>query len=324
MLSQAELINAIPDALDGVDVAGWGARIRGKVRDTYTRDGLRALITTDRISAFDRVLGLIPYKGQVLNQLSLWWFEQTRDVVANHVVAAPDPNVTIAREAQALPVEVVVRGYLTGVTSTSMWTMYQAGERRPYGIVLPDGLMKNDPLPQPVITPTTKEADGGHDRPLTRDGIVGGILDESLWSQVEAAALAIFARGQEIARRGGLVLVDTKYEFGLIDGQLTLIDEIHTPDSSRYWIAETVNSGAEPENLDKEFLRKWYAAQGYRGEGTPPEMMPEFAAQVAARYIDAYERLTGTTFAPAETPAAPRIEKALENWTPHEDIMSGR
>lgn len=314
MLTIEALIAAIPHALDGVDMAGWGERTRGKVRDTYTRGGLRALITTDRISAFDRVLGLIPYKGQVLNQLSLWWFEQTRDIVANHVVASPDPNVTIAREAEALPVEVVVRGYLTGVTSTSMWTMYQAGERAPYGIQMPEGMRKNDPLPRPVVTPTTKAADGGHDRPLTRADIVSEILDEALWDQVEATALAIFARGQDVARRGGLVLVDTKYEFGLIDGQLTLIDEIHTPDSSRYWIAETVSSGAEPENLDKEFLRKWYAAQGYRGEGTPPELTPEFAAQVAARYIDAYERLTRMAFVPAKTPAAPRIEKAMKSW----------
>ena len=314
MLSHAELLAAIPDALDGVDVPGWGERTRGKVRDTYTRGGLRGLVTTDRISAFDRVLGLIPYKGQVLNQLSLWWFEQTRDVVNNHVVAAPDPNVTIAREAQTLPVEMVVRGYLTGVTSTSMWTMYQAGERAPYGVPLPDGMHKNDVLPQPVITPTTKAAEGGHDQPLTRAEIVNGILPEALWSEVEAAALAIFARGQEVARRGGLILVDTKYEFGLIDGRLTLIDEIHTPDSSRYWIADTVTPGVEPENLDKEFLRKWFAAQGYRGDGTPPTMPPDFIAQVASRYIDAYERLTGRPFTPAETPASARIEKALGDW----------
>lgn len=316
MFSIEALIDAIPDALDGVEVAGWGARTRGKVRDTYTRDGLRALVTTDRISAFDRVLGLIPYKGQVLNQLSLWWFEQLRDVVANHVVAAPDANVTIAYEAQALPVEVVVRGYLTGVTSTSLWTMYEAGERAPYGIALPDGLMKNDPLPHAVITPTSKAADGGHDRPLTRAEIVNGILDESLWRQVETAALAIFARGQAVARRGGLVLVDTKYEFGLIDGRLTLIDEVHTPDSSRYWVAETIDRHAEPENLDKEYLRKWYALRGYRGEGTPPQMPPKFIAQVAARYIEAYERLTRTDFIPAEMPAAPRIEQALAHWKP--------
>lgn len=314
MLSHDDLLAALPHALDGVDVPNWGERIRGKVRDGYARDGLRALITTDRISAFDRVLGLIPYKGQVLNQLSLWWFDQTRDVVANHVVASPDPNVTIGREAAALPVEVVVRGYLTGVTSTSIWTMYAAGERQPYGVGLPEGMKKNDPLPTPIITPTTKAEGGAHDKPLTRDDIVNGILPPELWAQVEAVALGLFARGQAVARQGGLILVDTKYEFGLIDGQLTLIDEIHTPDSSRYWIADTVGRADEPENLDKEFLRKWYAARGYRGEGEPPAMPADFAAQVAARYIDAYERLTGEKFAPAPTPAAPRIESALGMW----------
>jgi len=314
MLTYDELLAALPGALDGVDVPNWGERIRGKVRDGYARDGLRALITTDRISAFDRVLGLIPYKGQVLNQLSLWWFDQTRDVVANHVVASPDPNVTIGREAAALPVEVVVRGYLTGVTSTSIWTMYAAGERKPYGIALPDGLNKNDALPTPVITPTTKAEGGAHDHPLTRDDILNAILPPDLWEQVETAALGLFARGQAVARQGGLILVDTKYEFGLIDGQLTLIDEIHTPDSSRYWIADSIGQGVEPENLDKEFLRKWYAARGYRGDGQPPVMPPEFIAQVAARYIDAYERLTGQTFMPASIPAAPRIESALTNW----------
>jgi phosphoribosylaminoimidazole-succinocarboxamide synthase len=314
MLTHAELLAALPHTLDGVNVKNWGERIRGKVRDGYARDGLRALITTDRISAFDRVLGLIPYKGQVLNQLSLWWFEQTRDLVANHVVAAPDPNVTIGREASALPVEVVVRGYLTGVTSTSIWTMYAAGERNPYGVSLPDGLKKNDPLPTPVITPTTKAEDGAHDKPLTRSEIIDGILPPALWEQVESVALGLFARGQTVARQGGLILVDTKYEFGLIDGQLTLIDEIHTPDSTRYWIANTLGGADEPENLDKEFLRKWYAARGYRGDGEPPTMPAEFAAQVAARYIDAYERLTGQVFTPAITPAAPRIESALSAW----------
>lgn len=314
MLTHDQLIDAIPDALDGVDVPVWGQRTRGKVRDVYTHGDIRALITTDRISAFDRVLGLIPYKGQVLNQLSLWWFDQTLDIVPNHVVGSPDPNVTIAREAQALPVEVVVRGYLTGVTSTSLWTMYQSGERTPYGLNLPDAMRKNDALPAPVITPTTKAADGGHDRPLTRAEIVDGILPESLWGRVEKAALALFARGQQIARRGGLILVDTKYEFGLVGAELTLIDEIHTPDSSRYWTAESVVPGQEPENLDKEFLRKWFAAQGYRGDGTPPAMPPEFIAQVAARYIDAYERLTGRMFEPAPTPAGPRIAAALTRW----------
>jgi phosphoribosylaminoimidazole-succinocarboxamide synthase len=314
MLSTAHLIAAIPDALDGVDIDGWGPKIPGKVRDSYARDGQRLLITTDRVSAFDRVLGLVPYRGQVLNQLSLWWFEQTRDIAANHVIASPDPNVTLAREAAALPVEVIVRGYITGVTSTSLWTLYAAGERAPYGIALPDGLRKNDRLPAPVITPTTKAVAGGHDERLTRDQIVdGGLVAPALWAEVEATALALFARGQRVAEAAGLVLVDTKYEFGLIDGRLTLIDEIHTPDSSRYWTAESVQPGTdrEPENVDKEFLRRWFAAQGYRGEGVPPVMPPEFVAAVAARYIETYEKLTGADFVSAEQPASARIRRAL-------------
>lgn len=316
MLTPDALLAAIPAALDTVDLNGWGAKISGKVRDIYARDGRRVLITTDRISAFDRVLGLIPYRGQVLNQLSLWWFEQTRDIVANHVIASPDPNVTVAREAQALPVEVIVRGYITGVTSTSMWTLYAQGDRAPYGIPLPNGLHKNDRLLAPVITPTTKATGGGHDERLTRDEIVsGGLVAPELWAQVEDVALRLFARGQQIAERAGLILVDTKYEFGLIDGQLTLIDEIHTPDSSRYWVAATYTPGGdEPENMDKEFLRKWFAAQGYTGEGTPPRLTPAFTAEVAARYISTYEKLTGQAFVPARLPAADRIRRAMDAY----------
>ena len=313
MLTHNELLQAIPTALGGVDVPGLGEKMEGKVRDMYRQGDQVVLITTDRISAFDRVLGLIPYKGQVLNQLSAWWFEQTQGILANHVISVPDPNVTIAHAAAPLPVEIVVRGYITGVTKTSLWYLYEQGDRQPYGIPLPDGLHKNDPLPHPIITPTTKAEKGGHDERLTEAEILArGLVSEELWAQVSAAAIALFRRGQLIARQAGLILVDTKYEMGLINGQLALIDEIHTPDSSRYWIADTYQPGGdEPENFDKEFLRKWYAAQGYRGDGIPPTMPDEFIAQVAARYISAYEQLTGTTFVPAEQPAAARIIKNL-------------
>jgi phosphoribosylaminoimidazole-succinocarboxamide synthase len=312
VLTHDELLQAIPSALTSLDLPGLGPKQSGKVRDSYRLDGRRMLITTDRISAFDRVLGAIPFKGQVLNQLSAWWFEQTGDIVANHLIDVPDPNVTIAREATPLPVEVVVRGYITGVTKTSLWTLYAAGERRPYGVALPDGLSKNDPLPTPLITPTTKAEGGAHDEPLTPEQIVErGLLPLALWHEVAAAALALFARGQEIARQAGLALVDTKYEFGLVEGRLTLIDEIHTPDSSRFWVLESGAPGGAPEHLDKEFLRAWYAAQGYRGDGVPPSMPADFVAQVAARYILAYERLTGRPFMPAEQPAAERIGRML-------------
>ncbi|HIC87826.1 MAG TPA: phosphoribosylaminoimidazolesuccinocarboxamide synthase [Anaerolineae bacterium] len=295
----------------------FDARVQGKVRDIFLRNGQRILVTTDRVSAFDRVLGVIPFKGQVLNQLSAWWCRQTEDIVANHVLSIPDPNVTVARDVPTLPVEVIVRGYITGVTQTSLWYLYERGERRPYGILLPDGLRKNDPLPAPVITPTTKAAGGMHDERLTREELLArGLVSPALWEKIEVAALALFTRGQELAARVGLILVDTKYEFGVADGEPILIDELHTPDSSRYWMAATYEErraqGEEPENFDKEFLRRWFADQGYRGDGEPPPMPPEFIAQVAQRYIAAYEWLTGENFVPGEQPAEERIIRCLQ------------
>lgn len=316
MVTLDQLQSAIPHALDSVNLDGLGAKITGKVRDIYALGDKRILITTDRVSAFDRVLGRIPYKGQVLNQLSLWWFDQTRDIVNNHVVDSPDENVTIAREAKPLPIEVVVRGYLTGVTSTSMWTMYANGERTPYGIPLPDGMNKNDRLPQAVITPTTKASDGGHDERLTRDEIIQNqIVPPKLWEQIEQVALAIFARGQQLADQAGLILVDTKYEFGTIDGELVLIDEIHTPDSSRYWIKSSYEANPnQPEHFDKEYLRLWFAERGYKGEGIPPIMPDEFVAQVAHRYIQAYEKLTQKAFILGDMPIVERIQKNMRGY----------
>ncbi|MCP5098119.1 MAG: phosphoribosylaminoimidazolesuccinocarboxamide synthase [Chloroflexi bacterium] len=313
MLTHDELLNAIPNVLTGTNFPELGEKYEGKVRDVYIRENERVLITTDRVSAFDRVLGLIPYKGQVLNQLSAWWFKQTADLANNHIISIPDPNVTIAHDADPLPVEVVVRGYITGVTTTSLWYLYERGDRRPYGISLPDGLRKYDPLPTPLITPTTKAQQGQHDERLTRNEILeGGLVAPDLWAEIEETAVALFKRGQSIAAQAGLILVDTKYEMGLVDGKLTLIDEIHTPDSSRYWIADTYKPGGdEPSNFDKEFMRKWYAAQGYRGEGTPPTMPNDFIAQIAARYIAAYERITGERFVPGEQPATERIMRNL-------------
>lgn len=317
MLSKDFLLASIPSALRGVDLPELGERHSGKVRDMYVLpNGRRVLITTDRISAFDRVLDVIPYKGQALNQLSAWWFAQSQDIVQNHVLSVPDPNVMIVREAQTLPVEVVVRGYITGVTKTSLWTLYAQGDRRPYGIPLPDGLRKNDALPEPIITPTTKAEAGGHDERLTRDEILNKrLVAPELWTQVEQVAIALFKRGQAVARKGGLVLVDTKYEFGLIDGKLAVIDEIHTPDSSRYWTLDSYERDAsQPMNFDKEFLREWFAARGYKGDGEPPKMPDDFIAQVAERYIAAYEKLTGTTFTPGEQPAQMRIAKNVLVW----------
>jgi phosphoribosylaminoimidazole-succinocarboxamide synthase len=312
MLTHQEIVNAIPNVIQAVDLPNLGPKQLGKVRDGYSYNGQRILITTDRVSAFDRVLGFIPFKGQVLNQLSAWWFEQTRDIVDNHVISVPDPNVTIAKDADPLPVEVVVRGYITGVTKTSLWTLYDQGDRYPYGIALPDGLQKNDRLPCPVITPTTKAEYGGHDERLTREEIIDQkLVSPPLWEKIEDVALALFDRGQQIAEKAGLILVDTKYEFGLVDGKLTLIDEFHTPDSSRFWTLDSYAPGQEPEQFDKEILRKWFVGQGYRGEGEAPAMPDDFVAHVAELYIGAFERLTGQTFIPGEQPALERIASNL-------------
>ena len=312
MIPDENIRSAIPQALQSVDLAGLGPRIEGKVRDMYTVDGSRVIVTSDRVSAFDRVLGTIPFKGQVLTQLSAWWFEQLSDVVNHHVRAIPDPNVIIGHEAKPLPVEVIVRGYITGSTSTSLWTLYNEGVHRPYGLDLPEGLAKNTALPTPVITPTTKAEKGEHDERLTSDEVVErGLVEPELWAQVQSVALEIFSRGQEVARKAGLILVDTKYEFGMINGQLSLIDEVHTPDSSRYWVADTyeeaIASGQSPQQFDKEHLRLWLGAQGYRGDGPSPELTPEIVTEVAGRYISAYERLTGLSFVPGEQPPADRI-----------------
>ncbi|MGB1249899.1 MAG: phosphoribosylaminoimidazolesuccinocarboxamide synthase [Candidatus Promineifilaceae bacterium] len=311
MISLEELTTAADNCLVSAEIPTLGTKITGKVRDIYPRKNKRILITSDRVSAFDSVLGVIPFKGQVLNQLSAWWFEQTRDIVANHVLDIPDPNVCIAREAQTLPVEVVVRGYITGVTTTSLWYLYEQGDREPYGVPLPDGMQKNDPLPQPIITPTTKAENGAHDEVITSAWILqSGLIEPELWREIETTALALFAHGQALAAAGDMILVDTKYEFGLVDGQLTLIDEVHTPDSSRYWDASAYAKG-DIINLSKEFMREWYAAQGYRGEGTPPQMPTKFRAQIAERYISVYERLTGKVFVPGELPAIERIARNL-------------
>jgi phosphoribosylaminoimidazole-succinocarboxamide synthase len=284
---------------------------RGKVRDIYRLgDDRLVLVATDRISAFDRVLGTVPHKGEVLTALSAWWFDRLAPVVANHLLAVPDPNVSVVLACRPLPVEVVVRGYLTGVTSTSLWPRYEAGERVLYGIELPDGLAFNDPLPAPIVTPTTKAPAGQHDEPLSGTDVVArGLVDAERWAEVLAAALGLFSAGSDACSAVGLTLVDTKYEFGIdADGRLRLIDEAHTPDSSRFWRAGT------GEHLDKELLRRHYVAAGYRGEGEPPALSPELAATLAAVYVEAFERLSGRTFVPADEPAEPRIEANLRRF----------
>ncbi|MCX7681058.1 MAG: phosphoribosylaminoimidazolesuccinocarboxamide synthase [Anaerolineae bacterium] len=320
-IGQEDVRRSIPYALHTVETDWPYARERGKVRDIFMLpDGRRLLVTTDRLSAFDRVLTAVPFKGQVLNQLSAFWFDRTADIIPNHILDIPDPNVALVRECELFPVEVIVRGYITGVTQTALWYRYSLGERYIYGYHFPDGLHKNDPLPEPIITPTTKGRAGEHDERLTCAEVVErGLLDAATWEQVQAAALAIFKRGQELAQRGGLILVDTKYEFGRApDGTVMLVDEVHTPDSSRFWVAETYEErlaqGAEPDNFDKEFLRLWYAERGYRGDGEPPAATEELIAQVSQRYIACYEKLTGAAFVPAEYPAEARIIRVLRSF----------
>ena len=299
--------------------AELGPLYRGKVRDVIDLGERLALVATDRLSAFDHVLGLVPGRGQILNLLSAWWFEQLGDIVASQIVALPDPNVSIVDKCETLPVEVVVRGCLTGTTSTSLWTRYQAGERRIYGIEFPDGMAKNDPLPGPVITPTTKVATG-HDRPLAEAEVVSqGHVDADRWDEVRTVALALFERGRHIAAAAGLVLVDTKYEFGIAPGgQLTLIDEVHTPDSSRFWRLATLEArrraGLEPENLDKEVVRLAYIADGYDGDGPPEPLSEARVAQASAVYRQAYEMLTGAALHLVAGPAEARIVAAVQPW----------
>jgi phosphoribosylaminoimidazole-succinocarboxamide synthase len=297
---------------------GLPDRREGKVRVSYALDGGRRLfVTTDRLSAFDRVIAGVPYKGQVLNELSAWWFERTADIVANHVVSVPDPNALVAVAATPLAVEVVVRGHITGVTDTSLWRRYSEGARSIDGYDFPDGLRKNTPLPRPIVTPTTKAATGGHDEPIScREVVDRGLVEPVLWDRVMAAALDVFRRGVAIGAGAALILADTKYEFGLADdGTLLLIDEVHTPDSSRWWVAATYDerlaAGQEPESLDKEVVRRAFADLGYRGDGPVPALPDDVWAATSARYVDAYERLTGAAFVPGDYPVGPRLAATL-------------
>lgn len=317
MISKDVLINLLPQALDKTDLPLPG-NTSGKVRDWYDLpEDRRLIVTTDRLSAFDRVLARVPYKGQVLNQLSAWWFEQTHDIVPNHIQSLPDPNAAVVTQAEPFLVEVIVRGYITGVTTTALWYRYSLGEREIYGYGFPDGLLKNAALPEPIITPTTKAA-SGHDERLTCAEVTEhGILDGPTWEQVQSAALKVFKRGQELAHKAGLILVDTKYEFGRApDGRILLIDEVHTPDSSRFWKADSYQArfaaGEEPENFDKEFVRMAYIEKGYRGEGDAPELPAELWASASQRYITIYEMLTGRQFEPGAYPVGPRLVENLK------------
>ena len=307
------------EVLHETNITGIGEKKAGKVRDIYDLGDKLILITTDRHSSFDRHLADIPHKGQVLNQVSAWWFEKTKDIVPNHVLAVPDPNVTVAKKYKTVPVEAVMRGYLTGVTDTAIWTRYQKGQRKYGDILLPDGLQKNTKLPQPLFDPTTKEET--HDRAITPEEMIAeGLITRELFEKVKDTATKLFLRGQEIAAKQGLILVDTKYEFGVDEkGELVLIDEIHTPDSSRYWqllsFRERQLRGEEPEYFDKEFLRLWFKKHSdpYKDATLPPAPQ-ELVEEMSRRYIQMYEQITGAAFNAGQQPVIPRIENNLRPY----------
>jgi phosphoribosylaminoimidazole-succinocarboxamide synthase len=319
MLEPASLGAHLDNVLFDATIPELPNHYRGKVRDNYDLpDGRRIIIATDRLSAFDRIITAIPFKGQVLTQIARFWFDATRDICPNHVIAYPDPNVLICRRLAIMPVEIVVRDYLTGTTATSIWPMYKAGRREIYGIRFSDGLRENQKLPSTIVTPTTKASDGGHDEPLTPGEISGrGLLTHQQWRTTEELALALFARGQAIAEQRGLILVDTKYEFGFDSaGRIILADEIHTPDSSRYWIRESYErrfaAGQPPESFDKDFVRHWVTERCDPYSEPIPEIPRDIILEAARIYISVFETITGQSFVVPE-PDIPPLARIRAN-----------
>lgn len=311
-MAHDELRDALKHPLLKIDLPELGEKYEGKVRDCFMPgDGTRIIVVTDRISAFDRKLGVLPLKGQLLNGVAAWWFEKTKHLVPNHVISVPDPNVMIAKECTPLPVEMVMRAYLTGTTSTSIWVHYRDGARTFCGHALPEGLKQHQALPEAILTPSTKAPQGGHDISASREEILAltGMSSADFERAAELSAI-LFAEGQRIAHERGLILVDTKYEFGkTADGEIVVMDEIHTPDSSRYWFAETYQArfdeGQAPESFDKEYLRRFLAGQGFQGDGPIPHIPDEIRVESTVRYQIAVEKLMGQPFVPnLEEPVA--------------------
>lgn len=320
MITPENLTAQIPHTLKGTHFPELGEKYEGKVRDNYTKEGRRILIATDRLSAFDRIITTIPFKGQVLNQMTLFWFEQTKDIIGNHIIESPDPNVVVAKQCKPLMVEMVVRGYITGVTSTSAWYNYERGVRNFCGNLLPEGLKKNQKFEKPIITPSTKAEHGAHDESIGPDEILKqGLLTLEQWDFLSKAVLKLYQRGVEICAKQGIILVDTKYELGIDpQGNIVLIDEIHTPDSSRFWFAneyeKRLAAGEEQKKIDKEYLREWLAERGFRGEGEIPAISDDVRAETARRYIEAYELITGREFTSNVGPVEERIRKNLGKY----------
>lgn len=320
MIDNNTLLTQIPNCLGGTDFALLGEKYTGKVRDNYTRGDRRIIVVTDKLSAFDRIITLIPFKGQVLNQMAKFWFENTKDIIGNHVIDYPDPNVVVARQCKPLPIEMVVRGYITGVTTTSAWYNYEKGVRDFCGNKLPDGLRKNQKFDKPILTPSTKAVMGDHDESVSPDEILARTdLTKEQYDFLAEKSLALYNRGVEIAAKQGIILVDTKYEFGVDpDGNIVLIDEIHTPDSSRFWFAdeydERFKKGEEQKKIDKEYLREWLAEKGFRGEGEIPEIPEDIKIETARRYIEAYELITGEQFEAEPGNVLQRLENNLSPY----------
>ena len=299
--------------LDGFESDNLGEHYKGKVRENFSQGDKILMITSDRVSAFDHVLGTIPFKGQILSEIANFWFDKTKDLVPNHIIDTPDPQVLVAKRAKTLPVEVIVRQYITG----SLWREYSSGINGQYGFMLPEGLKKDQKFDEPLLTPSTKAEYGLHDEPISREAIVNGLVEESIYAKAEEYALVLFKAGQEWAAKQGLILVDTKYEFGIVEGKLIVIDEIHTPDSSRYWVAKEYESrfsnGESQLMLDKENIRQWLIEKGFSGEGVPPELSEEIRITLAERYVELYRTLTGKQFDPEVGDVKSRIIKNLES-----------
>lgn len=319
MLTVDQIKAQLQHCLLGTSFDFLGERIEGKVRESYLlSEKERVIVVSDRLSAFDRVVATIPFKGQVLNQMAKFWFEETKDIVNNHVISFPDPNVTVAKECKVLPIEFIVRGYLTGSSSTAVWTNYEKGVRDYCGNQLPDGMIKNQKFAEPIVTPTTKAEKGEHDELISRQEIIDReILTAEVFDKVAAIALKLYQRGVEIAAKQGIILVDTKYEFGVDEnGEIVAVDEIHTPDSSRFWYADEYQqrfeAGEPQKKIDKEYVRLWLKNEkNFVGDGEVPTIDEEVKIEAARRYIEAYELITGQTFAAEVGEVEARVEKNL-------------
>ena len=303
--------NQLDNTLEKLELNISSDFYRGKVRENYYKGNQIIMVTSDRVSAFDHVLGTIPFKGQILNEIACFWFEKTKDIVPNHFISSPDEQVLVTKKAKTLPVEVIVRQYITG----SLWREYSSGINGQYGFMLSDNLIENQKFDIPILTPSTKAEYGEHDEPISREKIVNSLVEENIYAKAEKYALELFKVGQEWANSRGLILVDTKYEFGMYDGELIVIDEIHTPDSSRYWVKDEYdsrfNNRESQKMLDKENIRQWLIARGFKGEGNPPELTSDIRILLAEKYIELYKTLLGKEFVPSVGDVAERISKNL-------------